>query len=395
MKKTFLLTLLLVLITGVTASAYDFEEGGIYYNINRDSVSVSVTYKESSYNTGGAYSGHVTIPSEVSYDGKTYSVTMIGRYAFNKCDELTGVDIPNTVTEIGSNAFSYCTGLTEIQLPESLQTLDSSVFSYCTGLTSLFIPANVTDISYYLLYRASNITSIVVDPRNRKYDSRDNCNAIINTSRRFLIAGCNNSTIPEGVIRIDDVAFAYCDKITEVNFPSTLVAVGFDAFQGCTGLTRINLPEGTIQISGEGFRDCTNLRTLAFPSTMKDEPASNIGTYAFYGCDSISRVTCYGKKPPIVELYGCFESTTYRNATLYVPYDAIDTYKTASYWSRFTHIAAIGDINGDGKPSIKDVTDLIQLLLTSEDIPDYCDVNNDGRVNITDVTMLIDVLLDS
>lgn len=393
MKKCILLTFLLLLINNGIASAYDFEVGGVYYRINYDSISVMVTYG-ASY-TPGSYSGHVTIPSEVSYNSMTYSVTGIGQNAFRNSSGLTGVDIPNTVTRISDDAFASCTGLTEITLPESLEKLGGGVFMYCSGLTSLFIPANVSDISSHLLYRADNITSIKVDPRNRKYDSRDDCNAIINTSRRFLIQGCNYSTIPEGVIRIDDVAFAYCDKITEVKFPSTLVAIGFEAYRGCTGLTRINLPEGTIQISGQGFRDCTNLKTITFPSTMKDEPASNIGTYCFYSCDSLRDITCFGKKPPIIELYGCFQSNICREATLYVPFDAIETYKTTSYWRSFTHIEAIGDINKDGKLGINDVSNLISQLMADGEQPAYCDLNGDGKVTIADVSALIDMLLNA
>ena len=95
-----------LLLSAATASAHDFEVNGIYYNINSDGTSVSVTCKGSSpYDYSNEYSGAVTIPSEVTYEGTTYSVTAIGSWAFSFCSGLTSVEIPNSVTSIGGYAF--------------------------------------------------------------------------------------------------------------------------------------------------------------------------------------------------------------------------------------------------------------------------------------------------
>ena len=96
-----------LLLGAATASAHDFEVNGIYYDINSDGTSVSVTYKGESHYTND-YSGAVTIPASVSYSGKTYSVTSIGSHAFEDCSGLTSVEIPNSVTSIGGYAFAYC-----------------------------------------------------------------------------------------------------------------------------------------------------------------------------------------------------------------------------------------------------------------------------------------------
>ena len=113
-----------LLLGAATASAHDFEVNGIYYRINSDGTSVSVTYKGSYYNDYYyEYSGAVTIPSEVTYGGTTYSVTSIGYYAFYGCSGLTSVEIPNSVTTIGGGAFSGCRGLTSVEIPNSVTSI--------------------------------------------------------------------------------------------------------------------------------------------------------------------------------------------------------------------------------------------------------------------------------
>ena len=110
-----------LLLGAASASAHDFEVDGIYYNINSDGTSVSVTFKGSSYDSyANEYSGAVTIPASVTYSGKTHSVTSIGRVAFRECRGLTSVSIGNSVTSIGDRAFEDCRGLTSVEIPNSV-----------------------------------------------------------------------------------------------------------------------------------------------------------------------------------------------------------------------------------------------------------------------------------
>ena len=121
-----------LLLSATTATAHDFEVDGIYYNINSDGTSVSVTYKGSYYYSyDNEYSGAVTIPSSVTYSGKTYSVTSIGEVTFYECSGLTSVVIPNSVTSIGNYAFKSCSGLTSVEIPNSVTSIGEYAFYKC------------------------------------------------------------------------------------------------------------------------------------------------------------------------------------------------------------------------------------------------------------------------
>ena len=136
-----------LLLSTATAMAHDFEVNGIYYNINSDGTSVSVTFKGSSYDSyANEYSGAVTIPASVTYSGQTYSAPSIGDNAFAGCSGLTSVSIGNFVTSIGESAFYSCNSLTSVSIGNSVTTIGKWAFCSCWRLTSVVIPNSVTSI---------------------------------------------------------------------------------------------------------------------------------------------------------------------------------------------------------------------------------------------------------
>ncbi len=141
--KFRLVILLCILIHSLSSYAYDALIDGIYYYLNNSDYTAEVTS-----NTNDKYSGSVSIPKEVSYNGKKYSVTSIGERAFYDCSRLTSVTIPNSVTSIGENAFSGCYGLTSVSIPTSVTSIGKWAFFGCSGLTSVTIPNSVTSIGY-------------------------------------------------------------------------------------------------------------------------------------------------------------------------------------------------------------------------------------------------------
>jgi len=147
--------------------------------------------------------GVLTIPNNVDKDGRTYRVTGIGNDAFYTCQFLTSITIPEGVTSIGRAAFYFCTYLTSVTIPESMISIGHYAFYHC-DLASITIPKNVTSIGSDSFSYCSRLESITVATGNSVYDSRDNCNAIINTKTNTLFLGCKNTIIPNGVTTIGE-----------------------------------------------------------------------------------------------------------------------------------------------------------------------------------------------
>ena len=270
----------------------------------------------------------VTIPN---------SVTKIGQSAFCGCSKLTSVTIGNSVTEIGSYAFGLCSGLTSVTIPNSVTKIGQSAFECCYGLTSVIIPNSVTSIGYGAFSYCSCLTSISVDNGNTVYDSRNNCNAIIETATNTLIAGCYNTVIPNNVTSIGNYAFSGCSGLTSVTIPNSVTEIGYDAFKGCRGLTSMTIPNSV----------------------------TSIREYAFSGCSSLTDVHCYAENVPSTP-WNAFNNSPISTATLHVPAASLEAYKTTHPWYEFGTIAIEYDAEIDGIFYNFD-TNTMEAIVTSGD----------------------------
>lgn len=229
---------------------------GLYYNFDDNAKTAKIISITQDLN------GAVAIPSTINYGGGQYNVTSIGSSAFLGCSNLTSVTIPNNITSIGDGAFSYCTSLTSAVLGEGVADIGESAFSNCTSLISIAIPSSVTSIGKSAFSYCPALTSIKVEKGNAIYDSRNNCNAIIETATNTLWTGCKKTVIPEDVTKIGDNAFSSCYDLTSVNIPDGVTEIGVEAFANCTGLTSIAIPGSVTTIGAWAFFGCESLTAV-------------------------------------------------------------------------------------------------------------------------------------
>lgn len=293
MKKICWL-LLLLLLPCANAFAQDFEQDGIRYSISRDGVAVSGYTSELSPN--------LVIPSTVTYNGTSYAVKEIADKAFDDCQILESVSIPSSVTEIGVQAFAYCshlstaeiqegvkyissgsfvycTMLANVALPSTLQHIGNQAFMHCDAFTAIYIPKNVSNISSNVFEYCSSVERIEVAEGNKTFDSRENCNAIINTSSNELVTGCQSTVIPSSVKGLGTDAFRGCTGLRNVNIPMGVTHIGVCAFADCNNLTSLELPSSLTSIDKFAFDHCKQIPFLIIPSSV-----NSIGDAAFYSC---------------------------------------------------------------------------------------------------------------
>ena len=252
--------------------------------------------------------------------------------SFDELQYFTGL------TEIGGHAFSGCTGLKSVTIPNSLTSIKAYAFSGCTDLTSISIPEGVTSIGENPFAQCTSLESIIVAPGNTVYDSRENCNAIIETATNTLVAGCKNTLIPNSVTTIGFGAFYNCTGIMSIAIPNSVTSIDRYAFYCCTGFTSITIPNSVTSIGSNAFFGCTGLTSVAIGNHV-----TSIGDLAFQGCSGLTSVTCLAENVPTTGS-SVFYNVPLSDATLYVPKSSVNAYKTAEQWKSFGTIMTTDDI---------------------------------------------------
>ena len=212
-------------------------------------------------------------------------IEIIEESAFYSSKNLKSATLPDSIVEIGDCAFLGCSQLETVSFPKKLTTIGKSSFLSCRSLKSIFIPASVAIIKEYAFKYCINLHSIIVSDENCSYDSRNNCNAIIETNSHTLIVGCVNTVIPDGVLKIgkesfysvkdlssvvipsstetiEDYAFSYCEGINSIIIPQNVMAIGEATFFGCTGLKSVIIKNSKIRLGERVFHECVNLAKI-------------------------------------------------------------------------------------------------------------------------------------
>ena len=200
------------------------------------------------------------VVSVIIYEG----ITSIGDNAFSHCENITKVLLPEGLTNIGSNAFYKCS-FTEIIIPEEVTRVGFNAFGSCLNLTEITIPKGITKIEKNIFEYCESLTNINVDENNTKYSSKNGI--LFNKEKTKIIcypANKNENTyiIPEEINYIDDSAFCYCQKLSEIIISENVTYIGHYAFRGCSSLEEITIPEGVTNIGNDVFYGCRNLQNI-------------------------------------------------------------------------------------------------------------------------------------
>ena len=299
-----------MILTSMTALAYNFKSDGLYYNIlSETDRTVEVTYYDYKNNSyyNDAY-GDIEIPSKLIYDRKTYKVTSIGKYAFYKCSGLTSVTIGNSVTSIGISAFYNCSGLTSVTIGNSVTSIGNSAFSNCSGLISIIVDESNPSFSSIegILYN-NDATTLIYCPITKKTVTIPNSVTSIDYSAFYGCSGLTSVTIPNSVTSIGQRVFENCSGLTSVTIGNSVTSIGYYAFSGCYGLTSVTIPNSVTSIGKYAFSGCSGLTSVTIPNSV-----TSIGERAFSGCSGLTSVTI-GNSVTSIGYYafsGCYGLTS-------------------------------------------------------------------------------------
>ena len=329
MKKQLLLFISLLL--PLVASAAAVEIDGIYYNLVSKVKQAEVTSKPSGY-----YSGTITIPESVEYDGVTYSVTSIGKEAFKECTSMTSIIIGNGVEKIGDDAFLFCKNVASISIGDNVATIGKHAFGYCERLSKISLPNSVQSVGTNLFNNCKNLSSVVIGNglKTMGYGMFEYCSNLqsvtigenVTSIGQEAFHNCSkltSITIPKSVSYINKSAFwdctslrsviisdiaAWCKiefvdftsnplyyahhlyfddgtEIKDITIPDNTTSIGNYVFSGCSGLTSIEIPNSVTSIGGSAFYGCSGLTSIEIPNSV-----TSIGRSAFYGCTGLTSI---------------------------------------------------------------------------------------------------------
>lgn len=292
------------------------------------------------------------------YDGNGYYDN-----TFCELRDFTGLTSINDYEFAGSSIW-------EVVIPENVTRIGDYAFQ---NLIDIYIPKNVNSIGYNAFMSAENY--IRVAPDNKWYDSRNDCNALIETATNTLIKGCKNTVIPESVEIIGDEAFAGCYSFSStLSIPEGVTSIGYGAFRE-TYISSLTIPKSVKEIKGGAFECCDFLKSVSVNWIRPIEISSSVFSSWYY-------------------------NQIYEQCTLYVPRGTKEAYQAAEGWKDFLKIEEfgklVGDVNGDEEVNIVDVITTVNYILgNGDDTFDetVADMNDDGNVNIVDVTLIVNAIL--
>ncbi|MBQ5749733.1 MAG: leucine-rich repeat domain-containing protein, partial [Bacteroidaceae bacterium] len=254
----------------------------------------------------------ITIESQAFYGSGLKGVTItenmiLDQAVFYQCNNLTSIIIADGVTTIPAWTFGYCPAFTEVNFPSSVTSIEDFAFYNCDGLKEVYIPASITYIGMDVFTTCSALESIYVAADNPVYDSRENCNALVETATNTLLTGCKNTVMP-----------------------ASITTIGTGAFFDVVGLTEFTIGSGVTYIGNSAFAACSNLTSIVIPESVVE-----IDDVAFAYCLALQRIEVNAINPPLI--YELTFDAVDKTIEVLVPRKSVDAYKAADYWKEFTN----------------------------------------------------------
>ena len=227
-------------------------------------------------------------------------------------------------TTFGSSAFEG-SKVNSIVIPDTVNRIGDKAFANCHNLQSFTLGANAVNVDFHSVFTGTTrIDNFNISPYNPRYDSRDNCNAVVDTLTNTIVKGFENSTCPDTIKTIGPSAFQGLSGMTQYTFGANVETIGEKAFDHCPSLNVINIPDSVISIANSAFTYCSNATVLTL-----GENVETIGNYAFNYCSSLTGVTFPGS----VKTIGKYAFSGCSKLSAITIHDGVTSIGDGAFWS--------------------------------------------------------------
>ena len=310
-----------------------------------------------------SYSGVITIPDNVIFDGKSYAVSNVYEGVFYQNTGITGVSLPNTLLRVKNNMFNGCSALSSVSIGNSVDSVGDNAFYGCYVLKSVSLPSTVKYLGTRAFMNCSALSTVTGESLISKINDETfsgsglttftvpdsvkvigksaftNCSKLvtvnfnaelleINPMAFYSCSALTSATLPSKVNKIGDNAFYYCSSLITAIIPNKVTRIEINTFRSCSKLTSLTLGNELKYIGQSAFYECGKIASLTIPSKV-----DTLADWAFCSCSGIKVMNSFAVKPPVLG-YLAFSGIG-TTIPVYVPLASIDAYKSDTNWKSY------------------------------------------------------------